>query len=66
MEKIFATIFPYIDKIFGTYYLPCTQWPTGTGLHEANFPKGYIKQLVYPFTKSPFDDNLQMEDKTYR
>ncbi|MEP7144099.1 MAG: sterol desaturase family protein [Ferruginibacter sp.] len=64
--KNFATIFPFIDKIFGTYYLPGTKWPEGTGLHEANFPKGYIKQLVYPFTKSPFDDNLQMEEKTER
>ncbi|MEJ7587964.1 MAG: sterol desaturase family protein [Ferruginibacter sp.] len=64
--KNFATIFPFIDKIFGTYYLPGNKWPEGTGLHEANFPKGYMKQLVYPFTRSPFDDNLQMEDKTKR
>jgi len=64
--KNFATIFPFIDKIFGTYHLPGTEWPKGTGLHEANFPKGYVKQLVYPFTKSPFDDNLNMEDKTKR
>jgi len=64
--KNFATIFPFIDKIFGTYYLPGSKWPEGTGLHEANFPKGYIKQLVYPFTKSPFDDNLHMEEKTDR
>jgi len=64
--KNFATIFPFIDKIFGTYYLPGKVWPEGTGLHEANFPKGYLKQLVYPFTKSPFDDNLNMEERTKR
>jgi sterol desaturase/sphingolipid hydroxylase (fatty acid hydroxylase superfamily) len=64
--KNFATIFPFIDKIFGTYHLPGNNWPEGTGLHEANFPKGYLNQLVYPFTKSPFDDNLQMENKTNR
>ena len=62
----FATIFPFIDKIFGTYYLPNNVWPEGTGLHEANFPKGYVNQLVYPFTKSPFDDNLNMEEVTKR
>lgn len=64
--KNFATIFPFIDKMFGTYYLPGNTWPEGTGLHEANYPKGYIKQLVYPFTKSPFDDNLNMEERTKR
>ncbi len=64
--KNFATIFPFIDKIFGTYYLPGNTWPEGTGLHEANYPKGYLKQLVYPFTKSPFDNNLNMEERTKR
>ena len=64
--KNFATIFPFIDKIFGTYYLPGKTWPEGTGLHEASYPKGYMKQLVYPFTKSPFDDNLNMEERTKR
>jgi lathosterol oxidase len=64
--KNFATIFPFIDMIFGTYYLPGKVWPEGTGLREANFPKGYINQLVYPFTKSPFNDDLDMKDKTNR
>jgi len=64
--KNFATIFPFIDKIFGTYHLPGTQWPGGTGLNEANFPKGYMKQLVYPFTKSPFNNDLPQQDTTKR
>jgi len=64
--KNFATIFPFFDKIFGTYYLPGKEWPKGTGLHEANFPKGYVKQLIYPFTKSPFDDNLNMDERSDR
>jgi sterol desaturase/sphingolipid hydroxylase (fatty acid hydroxylase superfamily) len=64
--KNFATIFPFIDMIFGTYYLPGKTWPEGTGLREAHFPKGYVNQLVYPFTKSPFDDDLDMESKTSR
>lgn len=64
--KNFATIFPFIDKIFGTYYLPGDKWPEGTGLHEAQYPKGYLKQMIYPFTKSPFDGDLNMEDRTKR
>jgi sterol desaturase/sphingolipid hydroxylase (fatty acid hydroxylase superfamily) len=64
--KNFATIFPFIDKIFGTYHLPGSEWPKGTGLNEANFPKGYVRQLIYPFAKNPFDDDLRTEDKTNR
>ena len=64
--KNFATIFPFIDRIFGTYYLPENVWPTDTGLLEANFPKGYVKQAIYPFTKSPFDNDLKMEEYSKR
>lgn len=64
--KNFATIFPFIDKLFGTYHLPGNKWPEGTGVHEAHYPKGYLKQLIYPFQKSPFDNNLNMEDTTKR
>jgi sterol desaturase/sphingolipid hydroxylase (fatty acid hydroxylase superfamily) len=64
--KNFATVFPFIDMIFGTYYLPGNVWPEGTGVHESQFPKGFIKQTIYPFTKSPFDDNLEMEERSTR
>jgi sterol desaturase/sphingolipid hydroxylase (fatty acid hydroxylase superfamily) len=64
--KNFATIFPFIDMIFGTYYLPGNVWPGGTGVHESQYPKGFIQQSIYPFTKSPFDDNLKMEDRSSR
>lgn len=57
--KNFAVLFPFIDKIFGTYYLPGDVWPSGTGLHEAAFPKGFIKQTIYPFKTSPFDGNIE-------
>ncbi len=62
----FASIFPFIDMIFGTYYLPGKQWPAGTGVHEAAYPKGFIKQSIYPFTKSPFDTNLNMDERSDR
>jgi len=64
--KNFATIFPLIDKMFGTYYLPKDEWPEDTGLLEADYPKGYLKQAIYPFTKSPFDNDLKMEDYSKR
>jgi len=62
----FASIFPFIDIIFGTYYLPGKEWPAGTGVHEAQYPKGFLKQSVYPFTKSPFDTDLNMEERSDR
>ncbi len=64
--KNFATVFPFLDMIFGTYYLPGNIWPEGTGVHESQFPKGFIKQTIYPFTKSPFDNNLDMEERSTR
>ncbi len=62
----FASIFPFIDMIFGTYYLPGNKWPEGTGVHESQYPKGFIKQTMYPFTKSPFDNNLDMDERSDR
>lgn len=64
--KNFAIHFPLIDRIFGTYYLPGNVWPEATGVKEGNYPKGYLRQLVYPFTKSPFDNDLNMEDSSKR
>jgi sterol desaturase/sphingolipid hydroxylase (fatty acid hydroxylase superfamily) len=62
----FASIFPFIDMIFGTYYLPGKEWPEGTGVHEAQYPKGFIKQTIYPFTKNPWDTDLNMEERSER
>jgi sterol desaturase/sphingolipid hydroxylase (fatty acid hydroxylase superfamily) len=64
--KNFAVIFPFIDKIFGTYYLPGNVWPEGTGLREASFPKGFSQQLIYPFSKNPFKNDLPDDQKSNR
>ena len=52
-NKNFAIHFPLIDRLFGTYYLPGDEWPPSMGLGEERFPKGYLRQLVYPFTRDP-------------
>lgn len=62
----FASIFPFIDWMFGTYYLPGKKWPAGTGVHEAQYPKGFVRQSIYPFTKSPFDTDLNMDERSER
>lgn len=64
--KNFAVFFPCIDMIFGTYYLPNNVWPKGTGVDEAQFPKGYLKQLTYPFNNNPFVNKLNKDKESSR
>ena len=52
-DKNFAIHFPFIDILFGTYYMPGNEWPESTGLADTSFPKGYFNQLVYPFRNDP-------------
>jgi len=52
-NKNFAIHFPLIDRLFGTYLLPGDDWPEATGLGEVRFPKGYLRQLVFPFRSNP-------------
>ncbi len=47
----YAIHFPWLDKLFGTYYMPPNLWPTGYGIGGHPVPKGYIKQFLYPFKK---------------
>ncbi|MEE2778303.1 MAG: hypothetical protein VYE73_16240 [Acidobacteriota bacterium] len=42
-----------IDRVFGTYHLPGDAWPDSMGLGDAQFPKGYLRQLALPFAKDP-------------
>ncbi len=64
--KNFAVVFPFIDYIFGTYHLPGDVWPEGTGLRESSFPKGFIKQLFYPFRVNPFKSEINPNEKSDR
>ncbi|WP_310446654.1 sterol desaturase family protein [Thiobacillus sp.] len=48
----FAIHFPWLDKLFGTYYMPPGQWPSGYGIGGHPVPNGYWKQFFYPFGKS--------------
>jgi sterol desaturase/sphingolipid hydroxylase (fatty acid hydroxylase superfamily) len=47
----FAIHFPWLDKLFGTYYMPPHQWPSGYGIGGHPVPKGYWKQFLYPFKR---------------
>jgi lathosterol oxidase len=51
IDKNFAVHFPWIDRIFGTYYMPKGEWPTETGIAGDPVPPEFGRQLVWPFKK---------------
>ena len=52
IDKNFAIHFPWIDRIFGTHYLPeDDKWPDSYGLHNEKIPVGFWGQTFYPFTR---------------
>src|SRR3954470_165236 len=46
----YAGMFPWIDRIFGTYHAPVDRWPIRYGIDEP-MPTGYIGQLRSPFDR---------------
>jgi sterol desaturase/sphingolipid hydroxylase (fatty acid hydroxylase superfamily) len=50
-DKNFAVHFPWIDRLFGTHYLPEGAWPARYGVLEDAPPSGFLPQLVWPFTR---------------
>jgi len=48
----FAIHFPLFDRLFGTYYSPTGQWPSGYGVGGHPVPAGYLRQFMYPFVRS--------------
>ena len=50
IDKNFAIHFPWIDRLFGTYYYPDT-WPEAYGLDGEEIARGFFRQTVDPFTR---------------
>lgn len=48
IDKNFAIHFPWIDKIFGTYYFP-EHWPEKYGLDNEAIAPGFMGQTIDPF-----------------
>ncbi len=52
LDKNFAIHFPWIDKIFGTYFLPSgNKWPDTYGLDNEQIPDRFWAQFFYPLTR---------------
>ncbi|MFP6800651.1 Lathosterol oxidase [Pseudomonas sp. 8BK] len=51
--KNYAIHTPLVDMLFGTFKLPPKEWPTRYGVFGKELPKGMLKQLAYPFKRTP-------------
>jgi sterol desaturase/sphingolipid hydroxylase (fatty acid hydroxylase superfamily) len=52
LNKNFASTFPILDVIFGTFYMPRGRLPEKFGVSESDVPEGFWAQLAYPFRKT--------------
>jgi lathosterol oxidase len=52
VDKNFAVHLPVIDRLLGTYYMPPKRWPEAYGIAGRPVPREYLRQLLYPFTRS--------------
>jgi sterol desaturase/sphingolipid hydroxylase (fatty acid hydroxylase superfamily) len=49
MDKNFAGLFPWIDRVFGTLYLPKGVQPAEFGVAGETIPESFFGQMKYPF-----------------
>jgi len=48
LSRNYAAMLPWLDRLFGTHYLPKRQWPARYGIHEP-MPTSMADQLIEPF-----------------
>lgn len=52
LDRNFAGLFPFIDLLFGTFYMPAGRQPERFGLAHEDVPEGLLAQLAYPFRRT--------------
>lgn len=52
LDKNFAGLFPWVDAVFGTLYLPQGVQPTEFGVTGAAIPESFLGQMKYPFRRA--------------
>lgn len=50
LNKNYAAMFPWLDKLFGTFYLPPTRWPQKYGINDP-MPSTLMGQFFQPFVR---------------
>lgn len=56
-DSNFASTFALWDVLFSTFYMPEGKLPQTYGVDDAQFPQGFLRQLVYPFVGAEKPDN---------
>ena len=51
LDRNFSGLFPLIDVLFGTFYMPKDRLPERFGLKNEDVPAGFWGQLAYPFRR---------------
>jgi WD40 repeat protein/sterol desaturase/sphingolipid hydroxylase (fatty acid hydroxylase superfamily) len=49
IDKNFASTFPILDVVFGTFYMPPDKLPERFGTGDSSVPEGFWGQFIYPF-----------------
>ncbi len=52
INRNYSSTLPWLDRLFGTYYLPRNEWPEAYGI-EAKLPDSLAGQLAYPLLTGP-------------
>jgi sterol desaturase/sphingolipid hydroxylase (fatty acid hydroxylase superfamily) len=52
INRNYASTLPWLDRFFGTHYLPRNAWPEAYGI-EAKIPGSLPEQLAYPLLPEP-------------
>jgi sterol desaturase/sphingolipid hydroxylase (fatty acid hydroxylase superfamily) len=48
-KKNYASTFPILDILFGTFYMPPDKLPADYGIADRDFPPSFGGQMIYPF-----------------
>lgn len=52
LDKNFAPLFPVVDLVFGTFYMPKGEQPTRFGTIFTRVPDTFFGQLLFPFRRA--------------
>lgn len=58
INKNYSTLFPWVDKLFGTFYLP-QEWPGSYGIDE-KMPDDLGRQILRPLLRPRPDQDLEI------
>lgn len=53
LDKNFAGLFPWLDVLFGTFYMPRDRQPDQFGVRGEVVPEGFWGQVLYPWRRAP-------------